>query len=823
MSLLKKLSLGVGLDLNQVDRDLEALARRLDSAGKSATVAPAIGGGNGGGAEAIGIDPAAIGDELRAAILSARPLSALGTDLGAEIDRVGGTIVTGFRRIDEYIKFPGINRALKATGEALSGFAGNAVNAFKNAGDLALGFSRNTSTGVPILDQISGAAHGAQAAIAAMLDPSNTLIQKWTWLRERVEKTRAEMALASNTGPSARNRPGSGRALKLQGVDVGGLANRALVTLFEQATKLEINLREMGFTAKTVGIAFWNAFTLPLRPIAAVGGALVEAYRKSWVFRGAISSLGDVSKRTFGELFSSAKRAAVGLVSPTAGVKQLGGAAAAAGTGFLALGRNILAAFGFVGIIYQAVGFLRSGVKAASDLNETVAAGKEVFGASFGSLEKQASGLEKAFGVNKNEFLNSANAFGSIAQGAGLAESESAKFAGTMGQLAADLASFKNLEFAEAAQKLQSGLAGETEPLRQFGVVINEDAVQAKALALGLGQVERSGKRSKVALDDEAKFRARAALITEKLAAANGDLARTQDGAANQFRKAGGGLEAFGRTLGEILLPAVNLGTNVFNDFLGVVLDLTEQSRGTFESWVAAVGGGIQWVGRVVRNHAAYWEIAKLKVGQWGAYVVDWLGLLPTNFGIVTKYLRENWFDLLVDLGNATAAFFTNLLDNAANAAQALWDALAGNNGPGFVWKSLTDGFEATAEKFPGLMKPAWLDIKSDVDKLFAEIDGRESKLKKAVAAPAPVKKAEAEQKKQADDLEHKLAKGAEVNSREAYSAVAKNAVGDRQGSGGIKDVAKVARDQLAVQRDLLAEFRRRPGQAGPALQVMGL
>ena len=96
-------------------------------------------------------------------------------------------------------------------------------------------------------------------------------------------------------------------------------------------------------------------------------------------------------------------------------------------------------------------------------------------------------------------------------------------------QLAADLASFNNIGVDEALLKLQSGLVGETEPLRALGVNLNAAAVQAEALKMGLAANVETLTAADMA-------QARYALILQQTTTAQGDLARTSDGWANQNR-----------------------------------------------------------------------------------------------------------------------------------------------------------------------------------------------------------------------------------------------------------------------------------------------
>jgi hypothetical protein len=116
--------------------------------------------------------------------------------------------------------------------------------------------------------------------------------------------------------------------------------------------------------------------------------------------------------------------------------------------------------------------------------------------------------------------------------------------------LAQDLGSFFDVSNETAMQSLMSGLSGEAEPMRKFGVFLNENAVKAKALAMGLGGTGRE-------LTDQEKIQARYALILEATTKAQGDVVRTSDSATNKLKALKGQWEEQQVAIGEKLLPLI--------------------------------------------------------------------------------------------------------------------------------------------------------------------------------------------------------------------------------------------------------------------------
>lgn len=194
---------------------------------------------------------------------------------------------------------------------------------------------------------------------------------------------------------------------------------------------------------------------------------------------------------------------------------------------------------------------LASCIGPASDLSETVNKVNVVFGEQADRVFEMAERSAKALGMTKNEALSAAGTYGNLFRSMGLAEDKSAEMSTSLVQLAADLASFNNIDPALALEKLRAGLVGETEPLKSLGVNLNQAAIEAKAMELGL--VGAGGE-----LTAAAKAQAAYAIIMDQTRLAQGDFARTSEGLANQqriLRATFGDLRA---TIGSAVLPVVN-------------------------------------------------------------------------------------------------------------------------------------------------------------------------------------------------------------------------------------------------------------------------
>lgn len=201
-----------------------------------------------------------------------------------------------------------------------------------------------------------------------------------------------------------------------------------------------------------------------------------------------------------------------------------------------------------VGVTLPLVAAGVAAVKFASDLNESMNKVDVVFGNSSAAVKKWAETSATSLGMSKNAALQAAGTFGNLFTSMGMTKDKASEMSLNLVNLAADLASFNNIDPAEALQKLQSGIVGESEPLRALGVNINETAMKAKALEMGLGGVGG-------VLTDQEKIMARYALIMEQTKNSQGDFARTSDGLANSTRILKAELEDVAASFGQELMP----------------------------------------------------------------------------------------------------------------------------------------------------------------------------------------------------------------------------------------------------------------------------
>jgi phage-related protein len=228
----------------------------------------------------------------------------------------------------------------------------------------------------------------------------------------------------------------------------------------------------------------------------------------------------------------------------------------------------------------KAKDFVADIIGSASDLNENISKVTAVFGKeNLASIQTFGSAAATAIGQSRNQALGAVGTFGNLLTAMGLSSDSALTMSTGMTALASDLASFNNTSVDDALLALRSGLTGETEPLKRFGVNLNEATLKQKAMEMGLYD-------GKGALDAGAKAQASFALIMEQTTTAQGDFARTSDGLANKQRILGAQFDNVKAQLGSALLPAAIAVTSFFADNMGPAFEKVQEIGGRVVEWI---------------------------------------------------------------------------------------------------------------------------------------------------------------------------------------------------------------------------------------------
>ena len=245
--------------------------------------------------------------------------------------------------------------------------------------------------------------------------------------------------------------------------------------------------------------------------------------------------------------------------------KQMGGLGSAIG--------KLGVVIGSVFAVGKLIKFGKEAIDLGSDLQEV----QNVVDVTFTTMNEQVNEFAKnaaeSAGLSETMAKRYTGTFGAMAKAFGFAEGEAFSMSTSLTQLAGDVASFYNLTQDEAYTKLKSVFTGETESLKDLGVVMTQTALDSFAMAKGYGKTtSQMSEQEKVAL--------RYAFVLDQLSAASGDFVRTQDSWANQTRILSLNFDSFKANIGQALI-------NIFTPFLKVINQIVDKMAQLSQRFVA--------------------------------------------------------------------------------------------------------------------------------------------------------------------------------------------------------------------------------------------
>lgn len=159
--------------------------------------------------------------------------------------------------------------------------------------------------------------------------------------------------------------------------------------------------------------------------------------------------------------------------------------------------------------------------------------------------------VSEVLGIDLSDWIRNQGIFNTLMTGFGNTADRAQLMSRNLTQLGYDLGSFFNIPVADAMQKLQSGMAGELEPLRRLGYDLSQTRLQMIAYNLG---IEKKIQNMTQAEKAELRYYA----IMTQVTTAQGDLARTLEAPANQLRVLEAQFSMCAREIGNIFIPALN-------------------------------------------------------------------------------------------------------------------------------------------------------------------------------------------------------------------------------------------------------------------------
>ena len=246
--------------------------------------------------------------------------------------------------------------------------------------------------------------------------------------------------------------------------------------------------------------------------------------------------------------------------------RDLSGSVSSLGTNIAILGAGI------AGIS----GYLNRTVNAASNFSAQFEGVNQTFGRGAKAVQDYAAQAATLSGISETQALNAAKNFGGFATSAGLSGQAAADFAIELVKAAGDLGSFADVPVEEALAAIQSGLAGQSEPLRNFQILLSDTTLKNRAFEMGLT------KTTKDALTPQQKVLATHAELMDQMGVKAGDFVNYADTYGNQVKSLTAEWANMERAIGDELLP-------VLEELMPEIRDIAKEFGTTLKNAVKAI------------------------------------------------------------------------------------------------------------------------------------------------------------------------------------------------------------------------------------------
>lgn len=337
--------------------------------------------------------------------------------------------------------------------------------------------------------------------------------------------------------------------------------------------------------------------------------------------------------------------------------------------------------------IGNAIDLSSSKAEAASKVNV-------LYGDSAKTIEAASATAADTVALSSGAYLEAAGMLGNLTTGMGVGQAAAADMSVDMIQLAADMGSFSNADPSEVIDAIGSALVGENEPLRKFGVLLNEAKIKAEAMKLGL--YDGVG-----ALDDSARAQAVYHLLLEQTGAAQGDLARTSTGLANQQRISAAKQEEAWTRLGDVLYPIAQTVMPLVGEAVAAVVDIIADVITNVQTWLAKNKALVDTVMHVAGVVLDIFGKALTVAAAIGGKVLDVIGALigifGKAFGVITD-VGGRIFDALIGSVKSVLKWFGDLWSTISDVAGKVMKVL------GELFQPLGDSINRAID----VVKGAW-------------------------------------------------------------------------------------------------------------------
>lgn len=441
-----------------------------------------------------------------------------------------------------------LSTAVNSLGKINTASLTTATNAMKELAEASKSFSGMSGTGfstiakslkeIPNITQTldDGTVKAFAEACQKVSDAVRPLTSELSSVSPAVAQLMLKLISASNTEDTAtratnalEDAVASLKEELLAAVPGLGTALSAAKTAGETIQKITRTIKNVVNTIKNV----WNT--------------LKNIFNK---IKSAVSSIANVIGNVFSGIVNTVKKAVSGLTS----VVQKLFESRSENSGLI---QNFTDLYTMVQSAYSAITTFGSKIASlfenSADYEEMMNMFAVAMGSAAESAYEYAQTVQNAVGIDASDWMENEAVFMNIVHGYGVASDRAATISQQLTQIGYDLSSIWNEDVDTAMQKLQSGIAGEIEPLRRWGIDLSQTRLEQEALTLGIDESVSSMTQA-----EKAQLRYIAIFNQVSEQGVLGDMAKTLNSSANQVRVFTAQITLLGRSIGNIFIPIIN-------------------------------------------------------------------------------------------------------------------------------------------------------------------------------------------------------------------------------------------------------------------------
>lgn len=316
-------------------------------------------------------------------------------------------------------------------------------------------------------------------------------------------------------------------------------------------------------------------------------------------------------------------------------------------------------------------------IKMGSDLEESLNKVGVVFKENASEVQSWAKTTLKSFGIAESTALDMASLFGDMGTSMGQTTDEASRMSTNLTGLAGDLASFKNIRIDVAQTALKAIYTGETESLKNLGIVMTQANLQAFAMSQGI-------EKNIQDMTEAEKVNLRYAYVLNTTANAQGDFERTGGGAANQMRIFQESLKELVTSFKDQVLPTftdILKKVNEFIQWLGGLDTQVKENIVKIGVFVAALGPLFMVLGKIL-TILPYLKIAFVALtGPIGIVAAAVAGLAFIIYNYVKdnedaqERLRVIW-ETIKDMFSTAAEIVMMIFNDLKTRFAGIWQAM---------------------------------------------------------------------------------------------------------------------------------------------------